>query len=106
MSEPPRSKEFPLGIVTIESIGWNRQRFLQLGRASWVVKRGHAFEGTTVTYRNLEQERDWPLGTLPPAKTDEEILEMIASHTDSHTPADWVVLDDRVLAFTADRGEA
>lgn len=41
------------------------------------------------------------------AATRQQMLEWIASLTDSHTPGDWVTLDGRVIgAFTADRAAA
>jgi hypothetical protein len=87
-----------------DGVGWDECRFLQLGRASWRFKRESLY--LDAVYRNHEQRKDYPLGQLSPLTPDVEILKWIAGHSDSITPADWIVIDDRIFAFTPDTGEA
>lgn len=97
------SSALPLGSFEMEPIGWDRPTF-RLGRASWNFKRdGLALHAS---YRNLEQEQSWELGALSSATTDDEILSWVAAQSDSHSPSDWVRIDNRILSFTFDRGEA
>jgi hypothetical protein len=99
------TKEFPLGFIELERpVGWDRSRFLQLGRASWnFTREGFAL---VARYRNLLESRDWELGVVSPATTNLQILEWVAGHYESHTASDWVRIDDQIFAFTADRGDA
>lgn len=94
----------PIEKAEIYGVGWGQHGFLRLGRASWNFKRDEI--ALTATYRNLEEEQSWELGRLPATISDDDILVWIANQGDSHSAADWVRIDDRILAFTFDRADA
>lgn len=98
------TSKFPLGTIPFAGVGWDQRRFLRLGRASWTLKRD-GFSEVTVTYRNLEQEKDWVLGPFSPSVTSSQIAEWIAD-TGDLTPGDWVRLDSKLLTYALDRGVA
>jgi hypothetical protein len=99
----PRRSYARFSATDVASVAIRCSRGLMLGRASWNMKR--SFPGIVVVYRNLEQRRDWPLEGM--ASTRDQMLEWIASLTESHTPGDWVTFDGRVIAsFAAERASA
>lgn len=85
-------------------VGWDKPRYLQLGRASWRFQRDRL--DFHVIYRNLWQELDYSLGTVPVELNESQLLELFAAHHESHTPADWVIIGKRIFAMTVDRGLA
>jgi len=97
--------KLPLGEFDFCGVGWDARPGWTVGRACWNFKR-EGFAPVQLSYRNLVQEKTWELGGVSPELSDTQLLEWMAGQTDSHTPADWVMLDGRTLVWTADRGEA
>ncbi len=97
--------KFPLGFFEFDGGGFDRSRIWVVGRASWTLRRD-GFGPTVIVYRNHLQERDYILGPFSPDITGDEIMLWIAQQTESHRPADWVRIGNKVMAFTADRGAA
>jgi hypothetical protein len=84
--------------------GWDANRGLQLARAVWKFERDRL--DVIITYRNLTDETDWPLGTVPRHVSDDRLTELFADQWESHTPGDWIMIDKKILALTIDRGAA
>ena len=108
MSKPKKidfNSKLPLGTIEMKRIGWDAPcRHLCLGGAEWKFQRRGADAPVSATYRNLHQQKDWPLGTCRPSLVI-ELLQWFAGQTDSHGPGDWVTLNGRVIAFLAtDKG--
>lgn len=98
---------YPLGMVSYTLVGWDKCRFLQLGRASWNFSRHSDSHAVTVAYRNLVSQESCQLGPFPAQPADDDLLTWFANCTDSHRPADFLVLDGRVIAtFAFERGRA